>query len=200
LKHQWYGDHRDLVKWGTLLQLAAAQGIRSIIQIAFLTPDDTPVLLSSELGESPLAPRVLHHFRNLERISDLCGPKGPRVHVFGAPFAARSRHAYVHAAIEAIKAVAERPLVALLDPNTGIAERLASSKHVMDTEVWEFWSSLNPSDWLVLYQHAARQKTWLETRRAAFANALGRPPVLTFRAINGARDVVFFAACRGASA
>jgi hypothetical protein len=200
LKHQWYGDHRDVVKWGALLQLAAAHSLRAIIQIAFLTSDDASVVLSSELGEASLDPRVLHHFRNVERISELCGTSALRVHVFAQPFAARSRVAYVRAAIEAIGAIADRPLAVLLDPDTGIAERLASSKHVKDTEVWEFWSALQPSDWLVLYQHAARQPDWLESRRAAFANALGAPKVLTFRAVNGARDVVFFAARRGTSA
>jgi len=200
LRHQWYADHRDLVKWGTLLHLASLYEIPAIIQIAFLTPDDSSVLLSSELGEVPLDPRVLHHFRNVTRISELSGSNGPRVQVFAQPFSALSRAVYIRAAIEAIQAVGERPLAVLLDPDTGIADRLASSKHVKDTEVWEFWSILHPSDWLILYQHAARQHGWVKSRRAVFANAISGAPVLTFRATTGARDVVFFAARRGASA
>ena len=197
MKNQWYADHRDLVKWGTLLHLAAAHDIRSIIQIAFLTPDDVPVLLTSEFGDTALDPRVLHHFRNISRIAELSGPNGPSIYAFTQPFAVRSRHAYIRAALLAVQAVAERPVAVLLDPDTGIAERLATSKHIKDTEVFEFWSVLQPSDWLVLYQHAARQRSWLASRRAVFVHALAGAPVLTFRALSGARDVAFFAAMRG---
>jgi hypothetical protein len=189
-----------VVKWGVLLQLAGAYEIRSVIQVACLTPDENPVVLASELGEKPLDGRVLDHFRNIERISDLSGPNGPHIHVFAEPFVARSRRAYVRAAVVAIQAVRERPLAVLLDPDTGLAERLATSKHVRNTEVGEFWNALQPSDWLVLYQHASRQRTWLESRRAAFANAVADSRVYTFRAAHGARDVAFFAACRAASA
>ena len=201
MKNQWYADRRDLVKWGTLLHLAAAHDIRSIIQIAFLTPDDVPVRLTSELGDTALGtaldPRVLHHFRDISRIAELSGPNGPSICAFTQPFAVRSRHAYIRAALLAVQAVAERPVAVLLDPDTGIKERLATSKHVKDTEVSEFWSVLQPSDWLVLYQHAARQCNWLASRRAVFANALAGAPVHTFRALSGARDVAFFAAMRG---
>ena len=200
MRNQWYADHRDLVKWGTLLHLAAVHDLRSMIQIAYLTADEAPILITSELGETPVDGRVLDHFRNIHRISDLCGQDGPRVSVFDRSFSAHSRTEYTRAAIAAIKVLAPRSAAVLLDPDTGLAEKPASSKHVTSSEVTAFWSMLEPSDWLVLYQHAAREPDWLQARHTSFAKACGDPPVLTFRAARGSRDVVFFAACRGASA
>ena len=198
MRHQWYADHRDLVKWGALFQLAALHDLRTILQIAYLTADDSPPLIASELGESPVEPSVLRHFRDIHRVTEL-GRKGkPVVRVFDRPFAARSRNDYSRVAVEAVRTLAPRPAAVLLDPDTGIgmAEKPNSSKHVTGSEVAAIWSALEPLDWLVLYQHASRESDWLESRRTSFSEALGLRSVLTFQSPNGARDVAIFAACR----
>lgn len=196
MRHQWYADHRDLVKWGALFQLAALHDLRTILQIAYLTADDSPPLIASELGESPVDSSVLHHFRNIHRVTEL-GRKGkPVVRVFDRPFAARSRNDYSCAAVEAVRTLAPRPAAVLLDPDTGMAEKPGSSKHVTASEVADIWFALEPLDWLVLYQHASREAGWLESRRTSFSEALGLRSVLTFQSPNGAQDVAIFAACR----
>jgi len=118
--------------------------------------------------------------------------------VFPEPFTAHSRQEYQDAALAAAHAVA-RPTAIFLDPDTGLAEKPSSSKHVTSREVAAFWSALQVSDWLVLYQHAARETGWPEARRESFAHAVGGASVITFRSSNGARDVVLFAAVRGAA-
>lgn len=37
MRHQWYADARDLIKWGALLHLASEHKIKHIIHVAFLT-------------------------------------------------------------------------------------------------------------------------------------------------------------------
>lgn len=200
MRNQWYADHRDVVKWGVLFQLAATHGLRSILQVAYLPKiDDEAVVISSELGKTNVDPRVLNHFRNVNRISEISGECCPRIKVFAKPFTACSRPDYTLEAAKAIHDISPRPAAVLLDPDTGLAEKPASSKHVLSSEVSELWSALQSGDWLVLYQHAARKVGWLEARRASFCNAIGDAPVITFRSPNGARDVVFFAASRNVS-
>ena len=183
-----------------MLRLAATRDLRSIIQVAYLTPDSAPTVIDSELGQAPVDARVLDHFRNIHRISELCAPAGPRIHVFDLPFSARGRQDYACAVIAQIRALVPRPAAVFLDPDTGLAEKPASAKHVTSDEVAAIWSVLEPADWLVLYQHAAREKDWLNSRRASFAGACGGARVVTFRATSVPRDVAFFAARRGTTA
>jgi len=39
VKDKWYGDKRDLVKWGILLTLAKMFSARRILQVAYYRPD-----------------------------------------------------------------------------------------------------------------------------------------------------------------
>jgi len=124
------------------------------------------------LGDTPVDSRVLNHFRNVHRISELTHDYGPRIQVFVEPFAAHSRQEYLGAALAAARMVA-RPTAIFLDPDTGLAEKPSSSKYVTPGEVAALWSALQVGDCLVLYQHAARETGWLEARRKSFAHAVG---------------------------
>jgi len=44
MKDTWYGDRRDLVKWGTLVHLARSEQIMTVIQVAFLRKGERPPL------------------------------------------------------------------------------------------------------------------------------------------------------------
>ena len=46
MQDEWYGDKRDVIKWGTLVHLAHRHAIRAIIQVAFLRLSDKPRLES----------------------------------------------------------------------------------------------------------------------------------------------------------
>ena len=55
MKDTWYGDNRDIVKWGTLAHLAARESIKTIVQIPYLRPGDRPPL---QTGSGELHPLI----------------------------------------------------------------------------------------------------------------------------------------------
>ena len=44
MRDRWYGDKRDLVKWGVLLNLATDHGAGKILQITYFRPGEWPPL------------------------------------------------------------------------------------------------------------------------------------------------------------
>src|SRR2546428_6075636 len=40
MKHQYYADSRDVWKWTALVRLAQQHALRTVVQVAMLTPDD----------------------------------------------------------------------------------------------------------------------------------------------------------------
>jgi len=83
----------------------------------------------------------------------------------------------------------------LLDPDTGLAPKTASRKHVTGDEVEKIWKELKRGDWLVLYQHASRKSIWTPKGRKRFADACGLEvrKVQVFRSPGIASNVAFFA-------
>ena len=196
MRHQWYGDGRDLIKWGVLIHLATTWNLRRIIHVAYLRPDAARPVLESRREPIPVPDSVWAHFRDIRDIRRLAVGTGIEISVLGAPFDAKDRESYTHEVIANVRSSAQRPVAVFLDQDTGIAERNVRPKHVTPAEVRDIWGSLNRSDWLVLYQHSNRRTEWLSTKRAEFARAIDIAHVETFRARNGARDVAFFCAVR----
>jgi hypothetical protein len=196
MRNQWYGDHRDLLKWGVLLHLARKYHLELVIQIAYLTLDDPVPTIDGELGETRVAPEILGHFRNIHHIAGLADSTGVRIEVFDHEFKTHSRDQYTAEVVKRIHALDGKPIAVLLDPDTGILENPKSPKHVTPKEVSAIWNALRPKDWLVLYQHASRDRNWREVRCNTFTVACPGAQVIQFRSGNGARDVAFFAAPR----
>lgn len=195
MRNQWYGDHRDIVKWGTLMRLAREHQIGHILQIAFFRPDTHVPLIALTCGESEeIAREVLRHFRDVRQIKGLADLAELEIEVFDRPFGAQFRDAYIEAVIQHIRAMNGKASVILLDPDTGLSNNRKSSAHIMPEEVKAIWASLGLQDWLVLYQHASRENNWIEKRRAVFEVSCSGGQILEFRSSKGARDVVFFAA------
>ena len=68
MRNQWYGDKRDLIKWGVLLELARRHGAKHILQVLYYRPSSYGVLeIDGEKCSVPEA--VLHHFRCLSAAS-----------------------------------------------------------------------------------------------------------------------------------
>lgn len=197
MRDQWYGDHRDLVKWGVLLHLARTYRVPKIIQVAYRRPDSTSPALISELGPAPIPPEVFGQFRRLERITELGVAAGVSIEVLPDVFEPRSRAEYRRFVLGRLRDVADSSVVLFLDPDTGISSSDRSPAHVTPGDLGVFWSALRPSDWLVVYQHASRQADWLEKRRKDFQGACPEARALAFTSSEGARDVALFAACRG---
>src|SRR6266536_621792 len=97
MRDQWYGDNRDLVKWGVLMTLAGDHAAQRILQVAYFRPGEW-ALLDIDGLQRPIPDAVLRHFRDVRSISGLSD--GPRIEVLEAPFVDRRK--YIEAVLEAI--------------------------------------------------------------------------------------------------
>ena len=199
MQDTWYGDHRDVVKWGTLVHLARSEGIRKIIQVGFLRSAERPPL-ETDQGKVEILQEVWEHFRDVDRIHGLEGPLGLEIVVVdhvdqinGQNLFPQRRKQYIQHIADSLRNHADGKVV-LLDPDTGIEPKQASPEHVKITEIQEIWEALSPGDWLVIYQHAFRDKKWREKSRIKFAQACETQDIKTFQAPKIAADVAFFAA------
>ena len=86
MRNQWYGDERDLVKWGTLLHLAKMKNAGRIVQVAYFRPDKKEYALYSKNGSFQIDPAILNHFRDLDDIQRLSESSGVEIDVFKDPF------------------------------------------------------------------------------------------------------------------
>jgi hypothetical protein len=196
MRHQWYGDNRDLIKWGALVHLAQSRNLKRIIQAAYLRPDSPRPRLECDDKSVSIPDPVYNHFRDIHDISRLSGVSGIEIDVIDDLYDTTQRSAYTQKVLERINLAKGLPIVVFLDPDTGIAERNAKPEHVTPEEVRQIWEPLKPSDWLVLYQHRHRKNNWEEIKRSEFERAIGTGKIETFRAKNGATDVVFLCAAK----
>src|SRR3990170_4422254 len=87
MRDRWYGDDRDLLKWATLIHLAHANRIGTILQVAMYRQNEAPQLLKDG---KPITfpPAVQSHFpRHLDDISRLAREARVTIEVFKQPFA-----------------------------------------------------------------------------------------------------------------
>ena len=192
MQDTWYGDHRDLVKWGTLIHLARSKRIRKIVQVAFRRPGEQPPLETDE-GEVEIPKEVWEHFRDIKLIRGLQEAAGLDIVIVEQPFDPQKRKQYIQHVTESLRTHADAKVV-LLDPDTGIEPGRATAKHVKVAEIQKIWEALSSGDWLVVYQHAFRDQNWREKSRIKFAQACGTRGIKTFQALKIAADVAFFAA------
>ena len=170
MRDQWYGDNRDLVKWGTLFLLARKFRAKTIVQIAYYRPSTWGQL---EIDGKPhdVPQEVFKHFRNLGNIEELRA--GPQIKVLMAPFDDRGR--YMTEVLKAIAAKGPDPKIVFLDPDTGLEPRNPSMDHVLESEVKEIWDRLQPWDVLVFYQHKTNRngQPWIEPKMKQLSGAIG---------------------------
>lgn len=201
MRHQWYADHRDVVKWGALVSLAREANAHTIVQVAYARDDEVNAVLEVDgRGTVPVPAEVWDHFRNFERIRPLGETLELEISILGAAFHQGRRTQYRDACIAELEKLPRRPAVVLLDPDTGLAPTAtAKAKHVTPEDVRAFWNALRPREWLVVYQHAhqrkAHEQTWAETRRLLVDSGSLPEPILCYRSPL-ARDVALFAARR----
>ena len=195
MRDQWYGDNRDLLKWGALTHIARRDQISTILHVALYRPDDELPTLSSSRGRIEMPAQVVRHFRNLDDIQRLAKTLGIHIEVFKVPF--RDRSAYFEKARRWIESRSLDSLVVFLDPDTGLAPKIAGPEHVTADEIRLVFGVMKRGDTLVCYQRARRQKDWRGDRRRAFTRALGVPSqeVGVFDS-ELAKDVVLFSAIK----
>lgn len=195
MKTAWFGDNRDLVKWGALLHIARERKASVIVQVCFLNSHKFPQLTID--GKSvAIPPGVIEHFRSIRSVEHLTNEVG--IKVFDLPLGNRRR--YLNAALEYIGQFSGERRVVFLDPDTGLTPGKTDVTHVTDAEAKEFWSALAPGDTIVLYQHQTNRsgKPWVQPKRKQFAAAI-EIPVSCVKIAKGSRiahDVVFYYASK----
>jgi hypothetical protein len=168
----WYADHRDLVKWGSLVQIATRDGLKTIIQIPFLRADPRPTLSFASSGveeEFEIPEMVWTFFRSVPDIEQLGQRSGLQVKLLSQWFEPRRRAGYVAAAVDFVQRTSGTKVV-LLDPDTGIA-RTPKAEHAAVQDARQVWRALGRGDSLVLYQHTLRTLDWCDTSRELFGEA-----------------------------
>jgi hypothetical protein len=192
VKHQYYGDSRDVAKWTTLVRLARMHDLTSIIQVAMLTPDDKTTH-GSQRGDPVDADANVRRFFAQERkrfardprLRSITGAKRLRellqpplaIEVMNDPFRHRNREAYFKDVGARLSRLG-RPALVFLDPDKGIAARRATENHVAFNELTQVWEALNPGSVLVVFQFAQRSVGWRENAIDLFGRAVGVSPRL----------------------
>lgn len=196
MRDQWYGDNRDLVKWGVLVHLAREYEVKRIIHVAYFRPTTWPSL-HIDGKEYPIPESVIEHFRKIGNITSL--KARPHIQVIGSQVSERAR--YTEEVLEAIAAYGSERCMVFLDPDTGLAPRKAGLEHVLGSELAGIWQKMHQGDVLVFYQHQTnrRGEAWVESKREQFKNAIGldRGAAKLALAPGIARDVVFFYCQKG---
>jgi hypothetical protein len=192
MRDQWFGDNKDLIKWGVLLELARRYDVEHIPQVLYLTETTWEGLeIDDVLVELPT--EVVKHFRDATSVSQMqCAA---HIEVFSKPFA--DRNEYHQELLEQIQSRPKRPGIIFLDPDTGLQPAGAAGlKHVLDSELTKIWQVLCPSDILVFYQHQTNRNStlWVDSKKAQFERALGvqEGSAKLAHAPGIARDVAFF--------
>ena len=195
MQAQWYGDKRDLVKWGSLIHLCRQHGLKTVIQVPFLPKEDRcGYRLSADGTPVGFPAEVWQHFRDLNHIELLGRRTGLTIKVLPDEFCHHSRRDYIERICAWLDQMNGSPKIVFLDPDTGIEPQKAGSKHVSLSEIQQVWKCLQPGDWLVLYQHALRRAGWEKLQLAKFCKACGLQRGHMYHCKKIAHDVAFFAA------
>jgi len=212
LRDRWYSDKRDVVKWGTLIHLAKKRDLKTILQVAYYIPEESGYQLETSDGTVEFPDVVWKYFRDLNAVSRLGGAANLRIEVFVKPITDRAKSAtekrdvrkdYLESLLERVRTLRGKRLLVFLDPDTGIAPQRWNETHATTDEIQRVLQQLARGDWLVLYQHARREKDWDKRALDQFSDAVGvaKENIETFRAPKArgdkrsalARDVVLFA-------
>jgi len=162
----WYGDRRDLVKWGALIHLAKTKGIRWIFQVAYLRNPK----LQTEENDVELPKEVWNHFYDLRHIKRLSYETGVEIIVLDQDFVPDRRGDYINNIASRLNEI-KSPKIVFLDPDTGIALKKAKPEHVSIKDIEKIWKLLTNGDIIALYQHSDRTKDWLSTRKELMSSA-----------------------------
>lgn len=201
MRDWWYGDNRDVVKWGTVLVLARKRSIPVVLQVALYRPDRPNYHLTVDGTSEPLPVEVIQHFRDIDHIQRLAENVGLRIDIhkdlfqWRAEFRTRAdfRKAYFGDVTNRIKQYSE-PLIVFLDPDTGIAPETYGYEHVTHQEIQEVLRAMKPGDVFLFYQHARLgDGDWLNSTKEEFSQAVGMGvSVDTITCNEIANDVAFF--------
>jgi len=191
MRDQWYGDNRDLVKWGVLLELVRRHRAKHVLQVLYLRPSKWG-RLEIDGDEFDFPEAVVRHFR---RTTAVCAIECPaQIEVIEKTF--ENRGEYLQTVLKRIRSRTHLPGIVFLDPDTGLEPSVAGPEHVLESELAAIWHELGERDVLVFYQHQTNRSgtPWVEPKKAQFERALKieAGSAKMARADGIARDVAFF--------
>lgn len=196
MQPQWYGDRRDLVKWGTLLELSRSLRLKHILQVLYFRANKWAPIVADGKGVQ-ISKNVIRHFRNLKSVKNIC--RDVSVEILAEEFCDRKK--YLESVELRITRRRTRPGIVFLDPDTGLEPESGrfGHQHVTEAELFGIWQALFPGDLLAFYQHQDNHagREWKERKRLQFAGALALTGTQTARvklahAPKAAHDVAFF--------
>ncbi|BAZ97922.1 hypothetical protein SDC9_07149 [bioreactor metagenome] len=176
MKDIWYGDKRDLVKWGVLLTLSKEFSAKRILQVAYYKKEEFEQL-EIDGSKYSIPEEVKNHFRNMLNIRNM--PNTIPIDVFTDEFGKVKRDPYYKNVIHNITS-GIHPCRVFLDPDTGIVPASGDykdkkDKHVLEDELKTIWDKLTNDDILTCYQHRTNRnsnKDWTMEKKDQFERAL----------------------------
>lgn len=198
MKHQYFGDSRDLFKYDLLSRLMAdIPDICRLLVIPMLTPDDgSPDGGKTRFRESqpgyrnePLR-RFLsaHHFsRNITRIAVYFRNHGICTDIFDPIFTMEGRSGYFASAATFCTALPGSLI--FLDPDIGLEVKISGEKHLLFSELQAVCRAADPPSLVMVYQHfpRVRRDEYVCLRLSQLRNCCRRTPLAL-----ADRQVVFF--------
>jgi hypothetical protein len=178
VRDTWYGNARDIVKWGAIVEIGNRFGVERVVQVAFLRPGDRPVLVGDLWREPVQIPDVVwQHIRNIDPVeTGLSSALGLEVEVIDWLFDPSRRKAYASDVEQHLRLLGGKKLV-LLDPDTGMEPQRSrpTGNHILCEEIVQLWNALRPNDWIILYQHRWRESGWDAIAQRRFGEIVQAP-------------------------
>lgn len=201
MRDWWYGDKRDVVKWGTIDVYARKHSISNVLQVALYRPDRPNYHLTIDDKTEPLALDVIRHFRDIDHIQRLAATLKLKIEVDKEAFqwrpGFRTREDFRGAHFARVASKVKQyhdPVIVFLDPDTGVAPENFGYEHVTPDEIRTVFRAMKAGDLLLFYQHARLgDGDWLKSTKTEFCEAIGEGvPVETVTCNEIANDVAFF--------
>ncbi len=198
MKHQYFGDTRDLFKYDLLTILVSQiPKLTRILSIPMLTPDDgssdgrRTCFRDSHAGYRNTTLREFlsaqQTSRNIARIADYFGEMRICMDIFDQPFTAEDRSTYFSSVV---RFCTGRPgSLIFLDPDTGLEVKRPGEKHLLFSELQAVCRAADPPSVLMMYQHLprVRREDYVVFRLSQLRNCCRRTPLAL-----ADRQVIFF--------
>jgi hypothetical protein len=168
----WYSDNRDLLKWALLIHLADKHKLKTIIQVPFWRRENKQMYFTLRDKRIPIPDEVWSFFRDIRHIKQLGSKCGITLKVVGEEFTHPERLKYSTLVVQYLKGC-KGSLLLFLDPDTGLEPQKPNEKHVSLKELQNAWANLHVGDFMVLYQHARREKNWCKNVKDQVSKACG---------------------------
>lgn len=189
MKHQYFGDTRDLFKYDLIETLVFCHpSLERVFLIPMLTPDDgsghgARVAYSRARAgnQNTGLADFLSGFRNAGlrncfMIRDYYDARSIPVCIEESPFSHHERQDYFTRTARKLHGLSH--MLVFLDPDTGLEVTTSGGGHLLFDEVNLVARSMGPESVLMIYQHIPRKPriSYIEERCASLSGKTGIPP------------------------